>query len=99
MTSFRPGFWLHRAVLSALFALVVAPAAEAASRIKDIANFEGIRENLLVGYGLVVGLNGTGDSLTNAPFTLQSLRGMLDRDRAERLPQSGKQFVGVSRGV
>jgi flagellar P-ring protein precursor FlgI len=79
MTSFRLGFWLRRAALAALLASVVAPAAEAASRIKDIANFEGIRENLLVGYGLVVGLNGTGDSLTNAPFTLQSLRGMLER--------------------
>ena len=37
--------------------------ADAASRIKDIASFEGVRENMLVGYGLVVGLNGTGDSL------------------------------------
>ncbi len=49
------------------------------SRIKDIADFEGIRENQLVGYGLVVGLNGTGDSLNNAPFTQQSLIGMLER--------------------
>lgn len=51
----------------------------AASRIKDIADFEGIRENQLVGYGLVVGLNGTGDTLNNAPFTEQSLRVMLNR--------------------
>ncbi|CAA7623188.1 flagellar basal body P-ring protein [Magnetospirillum sp. SS-4] len=50
-----------------------------ASRIKDIADFEGVRENMLVGYGLVVGLNGTGDSLTNAPFTKESLVGMLER--------------------
>lgn len=53
--------------------------ANANSRIKDIADFEGIRENQLVGYGLVVGLNGTGDSLNNAPFTEQSLRVMLNR--------------------
>ena len=53
--------------------------ADATSRIKDIADFEGIRENQLVGYGLVVGLNGTGDSLNNAPFTEQSLRVMLNR--------------------
>lgn len=53
--------------------------AHAASRIKDLATVEGVRENLLVGYGLVVGLDGTGDSLTNSPFTLQSLQGMLER--------------------
>ena len=57
---------------------VVTPAA-AASRIKDIASFEGVRDNILVGYGLVVGLNGTGDTLTNSPFTQQSLIGMLER--------------------
>ncbi len=52
---------------------------EAQSRIKDIAAFEGVRENLLVGYGLVVGLNGTGDDLKSAPFTRESLIGMLQR--------------------
>lgn len=48
-------------------------------RIKDIVDFEGVRDNVLVGYGLVVGLNGTGDNLTNAPFTQQSLVAMLER--------------------
>ena len=48
-------------------------------RIKDIADVEGIRENQLVGYGLVVGLNGTGDKLDSAVFTRQSLIGMLER--------------------
>nr|WP_244466973.1 flagellar basal body P-ring protein FlgI [Devosia geojensis] len=51
----------------------------AAARIKDIVDFEGIRENQLVGYGLVVGLNGTGDGLNNSPFTRQSLQSMLER--------------------
>ncbi|MFN9926491.1 MAG: flagellar basal body P-ring protein FlgI, partial [Phenylobacterium sp.] len=51
----------------------------AKSRIKDIVEFEGIRENQLVGYGIVVGLNGTGDALRNAPFTKQSLEAMLER--------------------
>jgi flagellar P-ring protein precursor FlgI len=54
-------------------------AANATSRVKDIADFEGIRDNILVGYGLVVGLNGTGDSLRNSPFTEQSLMSMLER--------------------
>lgn len=59
------------------------------TRIKDIVDIEGVRDNMLVGYGLVVGLNGTGDSLNNSPFTQQSLIGMLERlgvnVRAEKL--------------
>jgi flagellar P-ring protein FlgI len=57
---------------------LIAPAA-ATSRIKDIADFEGVRENQLVGYGIVVGLNGTGDDLESAVFTRESLIGMLER--------------------
>jgi flagellar P-ring protein precursor FlgI len=58
---------------------MVSPAA-ATSRIKDIADFEGVRENQLVGYGIVVGLNGTGDDLKKkAVFTRESLIGMLER--------------------
>ncbi len=53
--------------------------ANASSRIKDLVDIEGVRENQLVGYGLVVGLNGTGDTLNNSPFTLQSLTAMLER--------------------
>lgn len=49
------------------------------SRIKDIVDIEGVRDNQLVGYGLVVGLNGTGDGLGNSPFTQQSLTAMLER--------------------
>lgn len=62
----------------AVFASLAAPAA-AASRIKDIVDVEHVRENQLIGYGLVVGLKGTGDRLRNAPFTEQSLQGMLER--------------------
>src|ERR1041384_3775354 len=51
----------------------------ATSRIKDLANIEGVRQNQLFGYGLVVGLNGTGDTLNNVPFTKQSLTAMLER--------------------
>ncbi|MBM3513068.1 MAG: flagellar basal body P-ring protein FlgI [Alphaproteobacteria bacterium] len=53
--------------------------AEAASRIKDLASFEGVRENILVGYGLVVGLGGTGDDLKSIAATKESLTGMLER--------------------
>ena len=51
----------------------------AASRLKDILEFEGVRENMLVGYGLVVGLNNTGDTLKTGHFTKQSLQSMLNR--------------------
>ncbi|MDB5618678.1 flagellar basal body P-ring protein FlgI [Tardiphaga sp.] len=65
---------------SALLALALSAAsAGATSRIKDLANIEGVRQNQLIGYGLVVGLNGTGDTLNNIPFTKQSLQAMLER--------------------
>ena len=66
------------AAVAIAFAGATSPAA-AASRIKDIADFEGVRDNILIGYGLVVGLNGTGDTLNNSVFTRQSLVGMLER--------------------
>jgi flagellar P-ring protein FlgI len=62
----------------AVAALVVQPAL-ALSRVKDLVDVEGIRDNVLIGYGLVVGLNGSGDSLKNAPFTQQSIQTMLER--------------------
>ena len=59
--------------------LAMAGPAAAQSRIKDLVDVEGVRDNQLVGYGLVVGLQGTGDGLRNAPFTRQSIEAMLER--------------------
>src|SRR3954471_4523111 len=81
---------LHRAFAAAVAALALSCTAtisvadgpyrvSATSRIKDLANIEGVRQNQLIGYGLVVGLNGTGDTLNNIPFTRQSLQAMLER--------------------
>ncbi len=67
------------AALLLLLAVAWPIESQAQSRVKDIATFEGVRDNLLVGYGLVVGLNGTGDDLKSAPFTRESLIGMLQR--------------------
>ncbi len=69
------------AVFSLIGAAVLLSSGEAfaASRIKDIADFEGVRDNQLVGYGLVVGLNGTGDNIKSITFTKESLISMLDR--------------------
>ncbi len=67
------------ALIAFALALATAHPAAASSRIKDIVDFEGVRENQLVGYGLVVGLNNTGDTLKNGHFTKQSLQSMLNR--------------------
>lgn len=57
--------------------LLLMPVMAQAERIKDIASLAGVRGNALVGYGLVVGLDGTGDQTSQAPFTVQSLKNML----------------------
>lgn len=78
----RLGLWpgvLAAAGVLAIAGISISSSDAASVRIKDIADFEGIRDNLLVGYGLVVGLNGTGDSLNNSPFTRQSIQAMLER--------------------
>ena len=67
-------FWVLLAVL-----LASEPPAHGQVRIKDIADVEGVRVNQLIGYGLVVGLAGTGDKLDNSVFTRESLIGMLER--------------------
>lgn len=73
--------WLTLAFMAFLYAfLIMTPtSANATARIKDIVAFEGVRENILMGYGLVVGLNGTGDKLKNNEFTSQSLIAFLER--------------------
>src|ERR1700722_16809019 len=79
-----------RRVLLLLLALLIPGAAVGQIRIKDIADVEGIRENQLVGYGLVVGLNNTGDKLDNAVFTRESLIGMLERLGVNTRDQAAK---------
>jgi len=72
---FRMGGLL--ALIGAMIALMT-NAAHAVERIREVASISGIRSNPLVGYGLVVGLDGTGDQTTQAPFTGQSVRSMLE---------------------
>jgi len=88
MARLNRGMRMRRKLLHHLLVGIVAatallmpalPSFAASARIKDIIDIEGIRDNQLVGYGLVVGLNGTGDSLNNSPFTKQSLQAMLER--------------------
>ena len=71
---------IYLVLIGSFFVFGFSVRAEAKStRIKDIVDIEGVRDNMLIGYGLVVGLNGTGDSLSNSPFTQQSLTAMLER--------------------
>jgi flagellar P-ring protein FlgI len=80
---------MTRAVFAVLLALhaCLAPVL-AASRVKDIAYVRGIRDNQLVGYGLIIGLAGTGDGLRSSPFTEKSMRSMLQRMGVTVEPQS-----------
>ncbi len=66
----------HLALVGLLIAAFAAEQA-AADRVKDLASVAGVRNNQLAGYGLVVGLNGTGDQTTQTPFTVQSIVNML----------------------
>ncbi|MDE3175874.1 MAG: flagellar basal body P-ring protein FlgI [Pseudomonadota bacterium] len=70
---------MRRALAILLLALAFVAQAGAAVRIKDTTSLRGARDAQLVGYGLVIGLQGTGDSLRNAPFTDQALQSMLER--------------------
>ncbi|MFZ5746619.1 MAG: flagellar basal body P-ring protein FlgI [Pseudomonadota bacterium] len=73
---------MHRilhAIAAMLLALTMAQPAVAQTRIKDIVDVENVRPNQLVGYGLVVGLAGTGDRMRNSPFTEESMQAMLER--------------------
>jgi len=67
----------------------------AAARIKDIVSIQGVRDNQLIGYGLIVGLQGTGDNLRNSPFTEQALRAMLERLGA-KFAKSSSQTKNVA---
>jgi flagellar P-ring protein precursor FlgI len=68
-----------RVIVSLLLLLLFVSGAAQAERIKDLAAIAGVRSNQLLGYGLVVGLNGTGDKSSAAPFTEQSLKSMLNQ--------------------
>lgn len=67
------------ALLACVLPLSCLTSADAQARLRDVVDIEGVRQNDLVGYGIVVGLNGTGDSVRNSPFTEDTLSHMLER--------------------
>lgn len=80
----------------ALIALLLASGAAQAERIKDLAQVAGVRGNPLVGYGLVVGLDGSGDRTSQTPFTVQSLKTMLDQLGVSIPPGVNPQLKNVA---
>jgi flagellar P-ring protein precursor FlgI len=83
-----------------LGAIAALPAAAAGrlprERVKDLASVAGVRSNQLVGYGLVVGLDGTGDQTSQAPFTVQSIKNMLARFGVTIPPNVNPQLKNVA---
>ena len=79
-----------------LLLLLLATAGAGAERIKDLAAIAGVRTNQLLGYGLVVGLNGTGDQTTQTPFTVKSLKSMLSNLGVNIAPELNLQLKNVA---
>ncbi len=86
---------LPRSALFATLLLGFAPGAFA-ERVKDLASVAGVRGNQLVGYGLVVGLDGTGDQTSQAPFTIQSIKNMLAKFGVTIPPNANPQLKNVA---
>lgn len=84
------------AAVVVLFAMTLASGLASAERIKDLANVAGVRSNQLVGYGLVVGLDGTGDQTSQTPFTVQSIKSMLAQFGVVIPPAANLQLKNVA---
>lgn len=82
--------------LSISLLLIIAAPSAVAERIKDLASVSGVRSNQLIGYGLVVGLNGTGDQTTQTPFTVKSLKSMLSNMGVTIPPNVNLQLKNVA---
>lgn len=76
--------------------LILPASVDAADRVKDLASVDGVRSNQLIGYGLVVGLDGSGDQTTQAPFTVQSLKNMLGQLGVTIPPNVNPQLRNVA---
>ena len=89
---------VHKIILAVmwLFALLLVSDMARAERIKEIASIAGVRHNQLVGYGIVVGLDGTGDQTTQTPFTVQSMINMLSRLGVSLPPGQSLQLKNVA---
>ncbi len=90
----KPTRRLYGLIVASVFTLATSPSF--AERVKDIASIAGVRTNQLVGYGLVVGLDGTGDQTSQAPFTIQSIKNMLAQFGVVVPPNVNPQLKNVA---
>ncbi len=87
---------MNKAILLILVSLLVLPPLAQAERIRDLVTVQGVRSNALMGYGLVVGLDGTGDQTMQAPFTGQSLSNMLSQLGITVPPGTNMQLKNIA---
>lgn len=92
----EPSPWVGFLMFAALMLMVIFSPQAAAERVKDLASVQGVRGNPLVGYGLVVGLDGSGDQTSQAPFTVQSLKNMLQQLGVTIPPNINPQLKNVA---
>lgn len=86
-----------RTLILLIFCLIsILPGLSLADRIKDLASIQGVRNNQLIGYGLVVGLDGSGDMTTQTPFTVQSVINMLGQLGVNLPPGTNLQLRNVA---
>ena len=88
-----------RGLLAAWFVSMTLAGAVRAERIKDLVSIQGVRGNQLIGYGLVVGLDGSGDQTTQTPFTVQSITNMLGQLGVNLPPGTSLQLKNVAAAV
>src|SRR6056297_978976 len=84
------------AAAAAACVLVLAAGAAQAERVKDLASVAGVRNNQIIGYGLVVGLDGSGDQTTQTPFTVQAFNNMLREFGIQLPPGQNMQLKNVA---
>ncbi|GAB3630437.1 Flagellar P-ring protein [Pandoraea terrae] len=84
------------AVVLAAAGLLAVPGAARAERLKDLASIQGVRDNQLIGYGLVAGLDNSGDQTTQTPFTVQSMTNMLSQMGITVAPGTNMQLKNVA---
>ena len=87
---------IHFSLTTVLLALLCFNSSAYAERIKDVAGLAGVRNNQLSGYGIVVGLDGTGDQTTQTPFTVQSIQAMLGQMGVNLPPGQSLQLKNVA---
>jgi len=88
--------WFVAALAGVFTALAAVSPAKGAERIRDLASIQGVRPNQLIGYGLVVGLDGSGDQTTQTPFTVQSIMAMLSQMGVNLPPGTSLQLKNVA---